>query len=254
MMSLHDLANFSMTDMAELGVALRNASTGARTMEEVATRLVGQLYSQLRDPQSSGPACALIRFYKTHPYGQLPADLQRFALRLAGAVPVAADLRCLTMLATVGDKPEWNTRSRSVGHQVIPLLSEEMIRGAPMIARLVAQFGLDLKTVLEPDAEFLADPGRHSFNVFYVPEALGSPHIPAQQDFVIPEKIASVIGFGGVLPSGDLFAIILFSRVRIPQATADMFRTLALNVKLAILPFERQVFSPLDGLSEDAPV
>ncbi|MBI3785470.1 MAG: hypothetical protein HY270_18925 [Deltaproteobacteria bacterium] len=241
---MHDLAKFTMTDMAELGVALRGAGAGARCLEEVANRVVHCLYDQLRDVQTGGPACALIRFYKTHPYGQLPKDLQRFAGAVAGTASLASNLACLTMLATIGDKPAWNVRSRSERHQAVPLLSEEMIQGKPMISRLVAQLGLDIRYVLEPDPAFLMDLGQHSFNVFYVPQALGSPYIPAQEEFVIPERIESVLGFGGLLPSGNLFAIIFFSRVPIPQATADMFKTLALNVKLAVLPFDGSVFAP----------
>jgi PAS domain S-box-containing protein len=39
------------------------------------------------------------------------------------------------------------------------------------------------------------------------------------------------------LPGGELFTIIMFSRVTIPRETADMFRTIALGVKLALIPF-----------------
>jgi hypothetical protein len=61
---------------------------------------------------------------------------------------------------------------------------------------------------------------------------------------VIPHGIRSVLGFGGVLPSGDLFAMILFSRVRIPREIAELFKTLSLNVKVALLPFvDRRVFA-----------
>ena len=39
------------------------------------------------------------------------------------------------------------------------------------------------------------------------------------------------------MPSGELFATILFSRTPIPREVADLFKTLALNVKVALLPF-----------------
>jgi hypothetical protein len=38
--------------------------------------------------------------------------------------------------------------------------------------------------------------------------------------------------------------VILFSKVAIPRETAELFRTLALNVKMAVLPFESVVFAP----------
>ena len=43
--------------------------------------------------------------------------------------------------------------------------------------------------------------------------------------------IQSVVGFGGLLINGDLFAVILFTTVRVSSASADRFRTLALDVR-----------------------
>ncbi len=51
-----------------------------------------------------------------------------------------------------------------------------------------------------------------------------------------------MLGFGGMLPMGDIFVVIVFSKVRIPRETAELFRTLALNVKMAALPFDEVVF------------
>lgn len=239
---VHDVVTFTMADMAELGGALRREGAGAETMEAAAGRIVRRLYADLRSGRTEARACALVRFYKTHAYEALPVDARRFAQGLAGGTPLADGLKCLTLLATIGDDPAWNTVSTSRGHRCIPLVSADMVHGAPMIAQLVAQLGLEVQTVLAPDPAFLGDLGRHTCNVFYVPAARGSPYIPAQ-DFVLAHGIASVLGFGGMLPSGNLFAIILFMKVHVPAATADMFKTLALNAKLAVLPLDAAVFS-----------
>jgi sigma-B regulation protein RsbU (phosphoserine phosphatase) len=93
--------------------------------------------------------------------------------------------------------------------------------------------------------------------VFFVAEALGSPYVPAQEDFVIPSGIRSVLGFGGVLPSGELFAVILFSQTPIAAATAERFGSIALSVKLALLAFvDGPVFDRADdsALVEAPPV
>jgi hypothetical protein len=105
-----------------------------------------------------------------------------------------------------------------------------------MIAQLINQLGLRVDWLVETNTGVLLDQDQHSFNVFHVPDAPGSPHIPAQSEFVEPYGIRSVLGFGGVIPTGELFAVILFSKDPIPRETADMFRTLALNVKVALLP------------------
>jgi hypothetical protein len=143
----------------------------------------------------------------------------------------------LTLLATAGDKPEWNSRKTSVGHKAIPLPSARVVSQAPMISQLIVQFGLDIADVVKPEATLMLELEQRTFNVFHAEEAAGSPFVPAQQDFVVPFGIRSVLGFGGMLPDGKLIAIIMFSKVRIPREKADMFKTLSLSAKLAMLPF-----------------
>jgi hypothetical protein len=74
--------------------------------------------------------------------------------------------------------------------------------------------------------------------VFHVEEALGSPHIPAQSAFVEKYNVRSVLGFGGSLRTGDLYAVIMFSRAHVPAVSAERFRTLALDVKAALYMFD----------------
>ncbi len=211
-------------------------------MEELADRVVRHLYDRLVDRDSGDRSCALVRFFKTHRYGDLGRGLQDFAsARLDGQVP-SPSMRCLTLLGSAGDDPAWNSCDASVGHRAIPLLSKEMVSEAPMISRLLHQLGIEVEALLEGRAGLLVDAEPASFNVFYVPDALGSPYIPAQAAFVEPARVRSVLGFGGMLPRGDIFAVILFSKVPIPLSTAELFRTLALNVRMAALPFGDAVF------------
>ncbi|WP_421655982.1 hypothetical protein [Leptothermofonsia sp. ETS-13] len=147
-------------------------------------------------------------------------------------------MKCLTLLATAGDHPDWNNRYRSRGHQAIPLISKELVAQFPMISQFIRQLGLEISTVVQPDPDLVIDLEQKTFNVFHVPEAQGSPFVPAQAGFVIPYGVRSVLGFGGLLPSGNLLAIIMFSKTPISRDTADMFKTLALNAKMALLPFE----------------
>jgi len=237
---MHNLASFSMGDMIGCSSALRKLGAGAGSMEEVAQRTVRYLYDNLLD--GAGRACALVRFYKTHNLGQLDGELYQFARSLLDGRPESPSMKCLTLLATAGQIPEWNSRKDSARHKAIPLPSEEIISESPMISQLVKQFGLQVNVFLQSDPGLLIDTDQKTFNVFHVPEAEGSKYIPAQADFVIPFGIKSVLGFGGLLPTGDLFAVIMFSKVHIARATADMFKTFALSVKLSLLPFAGKVF------------
>lgn len=228
---------FSVGDVLECGAAIGTLGTDALSMEEVAHELTDYFYRRFLDPATGKSAFALVRVYKTHRFADLQITLRGFARSLVGGRTLAPTTKCLTLLATSGDRLEWNSRQRSLGHQAIPLLSEQLIAESPMIAQLIHQLGLEVSEVLNPGPDLLVDIHTKNYNVFYVQEALGSSYIPAQDDFVIPMKIRSVIGFGGVLPSLDLFAIVLFSKVSIPPETATLFKSLALTVRGRLLPF-----------------
>lgn len=232
-----DLSRMTLKHMTECGIALRGMHRDASSMEEVATRIVRYFHDELGTDEDDARACLLARFYKTHPFGGLSPDLQAFATRAMEGQPLAASTPCLSLLATAGDQPEWNSRHQSSGHRAIPLPSELVLQRLPMVARLVDQLGIASTVLFEPDPDLILDLQQKTFNVFFVPDALGSPHIPAQDDFVVRYGVRSALGFGGVLPTGDLFTVILFTRVPLSRETADMFKPLALSAKMAVLPF-----------------
>jgi hypothetical protein len=186
------------------------------------------------------PASVLARVFKTHRFADLDDEHQALAVKAYPEASAKADLRCLVLLATQGDEEAWCSRQTSRGHRVIPLPSEEMISRAPMISRLLEQFGAKLSHVLRPDPSVLLDARETTFNVFHIEQAAGSEYIPAQDEFVIPYGVKSVLGFGGMVATGDMFAAILFSRVAVSPAVAEHFRVVGLNFKLAMLPMVRK--------------
>lgn len=242
-----NLGELDLAGMLRCSQGLRAAAQGALSMEAAAGAVCRYLYDALGDG-GDGRACVMVRFYRTHPYGALPPELQRFAKRAFGAVaisPPEPGMKCLALLATVGDEPQWNDRRASEGHQAIPLPSPYVVERAPMIAQLVREFGMDLGSVVRPGADVVRAPAGKSHGVFHVEDAAGSPYIPAQAGFVDRYGIRSVVGFGGLLPAGELFAVILFSRVHVPVGSADRFRPLALDLKSCLLDYdEAAVFAP----------
>lgn len=241
-----DLRSFELREMLGCGLALRKAAAGGHSMEATARRVANFFHDRLRDEGSEDGERQLVlaRVYRTMPYAALEPELQAFADRQLHHHAPAPDLRCLCLLASAGAREEWNDRRRSRGHQAIPLPSPEMVEQAPMIAGLAKQFGLTLSALIRPSQE-VADLGGRSYGVFHVEEAEGSPLIPAQVEFVAPYGVRSVVGFGGALRSGDVFAVILFTRVPVTRDAADRFRSLALDVKTAFFEFdEASVFEP----------
>jgi hypothetical protein len=232
----YDLARFGVTEMMQCRGQLRGLfDDEPANVDEAAQRVVDFFYRELVDANGA-PAFALVRFFKTEAYGNLSSELQDFARAAGGVEWLSDDVRCLTLLATNGDEPAWRSTKESRGHRAIPLMSVEMVEQAPMIAQLIKQLGLSTSAVVRPEAGLILDRDGKKHNVFYVPHAAGSPHIVAQSEFVIPYKIASVIGLGGLITSGDMFATILFSKVPITSDVADLFSVIGLNLKIAVLP------------------
>ena len=229
-----DLTRFDLAAMLRCGLGLRSAAREAKTLDEAAEGMVHLLYDEFRNAGTPERQLALARFYRTQAYETLDASQRRFADQLLEGAAPAPGLRCLALVATAGSERTWNDRRKSRGHQAIPLPEPEIVERAPMVAQLVRGFGLELSAVVYPERTLRTELHGRTYGVFHVERALGSPYIPAQADFVVPHRIASVVGFGGALRNGDIFATILFSRVTIRPDVADRFRSLALDVKAAI--------------------
>ena len=243
-----DLRTYSFTDMLRASQELRRITRSAASMEEAGQAVVRYLYDRAVDPSTGERQCVLVRCYKTHPLGALEPALREVARGLLGDEPADPALKCLTLLATAGTLPAWNSRHQSRNHRAIPLASAQMVERAPMIAQLIRQFGLEIRDVVRPSPEVVPELEGKTYNVFHVPEALGSPFIPAQTDFVVPHRVRSVLGFGGSLRRGDLYAVVLFATVAIPRTSADRFRNIALDVKAGFFNFtDDQVFERGDS-------
>lgn len=238
---MHRLSSLSVDDLVQCSSVFRAIGAEAESMEAAAQSITDYLHRHLVDDDGQ-PAAPLVRLYKSHRFGELDPELQDFAAVTGVGHLVQDDTRCLTLLGTSGDEPAWNNRRRSAGHRAIPLVSEEVVAQSPMIAGLVSELGLDVSSLVAPSEAQTITLHHRDYDVFFVPEAEGSPLVPAQEDFVLRYGIRSVVGCGGMLPSGDLFALIVFARISLSPETADLFRTLALSIKATIVPYTFKVF------------
>ena len=235
---MYDLTEFNIRDLSECGFMLRQLGKEAQSMEAASKIIIKYLYDNLVNCQTQERSCVLIRLFKTHSYGKLTSELQKYVQHTLNRTEINHDLKCLTLLATAGEKPEWNYRDKSLGHQAIPLVDEEAISKAPMISQLIKQLGVEPGVLIQPDPDLFVYLEEEIYQIFYVPNALCSPYIPAKKSFVAPFNIKSVLGCGGLLPSGDTFVVLMFLKAELPKATLDLLRHLTLNIKMAILPFD----------------
>lgn len=224
------LSQFTLTDMMTCGSALRSMSTASRSRRELSEQVVQHLYHHMLDDEGCR-AFALVRMFETQPFQALAPELQSIA---AASAPMTPQTVCLTLVATTGDEPAWNDAKLSQGHRAIPLSSAEAVEQLPMIAQLIRQLGLKVAGVITPVEGVVVNSA--ATGVFHIPEALRSPWIPAQEGFVVPFGIRSVVGFGDWLPDGHLFVVIGFSKVPISRETARLLAHLSLSLKLAFLP------------------
>ena len=238
---MYDLTAFTLKDMTTCGSELRSMGAGAGCMEEVAQEIVSFFYENLVD-HNGKRASSLVRFFITHPYQKLDEELKSHVQKVLGHPPNHPAVNCQTLLATAGDKAEWNDRHQSQYYKVLPL-NKEILEDNPMFTQVAETFGIIMEKIAVLDPEFLVDIEMTTYNVFHVSDAVGNFYVPDQKSFVIPYGIKSVLGFYGMLPSGSLFTVIIFFKSNIPKETTEYFKTLLLNVKLAILPFdERTIF------------
>jgi hypothetical protein len=230
------LVQFSMADSIALGNALRGEGAGARSGEEVASRMIRRLRSTFVEPDGAS-SCALARVYVTLSASELPARLRGIAGGILGRELDGAT-RCLVLLGTEGVEGAWCDRRTSQGHQAIPLPDPSFIEQLPMVTELFRQLGVKAD---ELATGAWGAQGLDQLSVFLVEEAGKSPHIPAQE-FVRTHGIRSVLGFGAPLPGGNLMATLLFNRVAVSREVASLFQPLSLNAKFAMLPFARGPF------------
>lgn len=235
---MYSLARFSLLEMTECSAVLRQLGEQSSSLRDVAARTVEYLYSTLGDPDTGARDCVLVRCFKTISYSRLDAATQQIAREKLGGIPPFPDLKCFSLVATAGEQPDWNRIELSHRYRVIPMVNADFVKQFPMFSQLLHQFGVSTAFDVTPQGEWLMDVEEKTYNVFYVPDAIGNPYVPVQEEFVRKYGVKSVLCFGGMLPSRDLFAVILFSRTPVPRDTATLCKSLALSMKTSLLAFD----------------
>ncbi|TAH21783.1 MAG: histidine kinase [Oscillatoriales cyanobacterium] len=209
-------------------------------MQDSSQKIVDYIYEHFYDSETGQNSCALVRLFKTHPYGALEDSLQASARCLMTPTIPVADMKCWTLLAAAGKETHSNY-SLVNKNIVIPLVNQEFVAEMPGISEMILRFGLDIPTVLGMDREKMLESEHKLLNAFYISNAKDSPFIGEQDSLIIPYGVKSVLGIGGLLPSGSLFVVMIFLKIQISQNMAEMLKNLALAIKTSLLPFDDEV-------------
>ena len=236
-----DLTRLTLGDVARMAGVIRGLSNGQDSLQSFADKTCRYLETQLRG-ENTDRQTVLVRFYSTMPFRDLLAKDQVYAQRNS-TVELEADVTCMTLMATAGKKSAWNDRNASTGGRVIPLTDESQVAAYPLLELVLREAGLDVATLLSRQEHRRARAQRESYGHFHVPDPVDSPLIDSKA-FIEEHGVRTVLGFGGGLPTGGSFAVVLFVDVEVTPDGARLFGTLALSTSLGAFARPGMPFFP----------
>ncbi len=196
-----------------------------QTFDQAAQATTERIYEEFRT-HDGAPIFALVRIFRFSRREQVPRAWQ---------ISAAPEEVLLSLAGSYGDQPAWRNPQQSQHHKVIPLSTQAtaMMQEAFRQLGMLPQFNARSEAVHQLTS---ADLYR-----FYVPEALGSPFIPDQEQFVKPYGIRSVVGMGSQFVSGNAYMLIAFSHIFISDQQSRNFTALAPFVATLLAVYDAKV-------------
>jgi hypothetical protein len=222
-MRIEEATPVAVTDLWQ---GIESGVREAGSLENAAQEMTKALHGRFDE------SIALARVFLTVRFDSLPAANREFALALADPSGAGTDLKgttpVLSLLATHGDREEWNDPRKSQGHLGIPLISSAFVGAIPMISRLLRELGVPLDWIDSHDASVIQKTLGDAASLFFVDDASEAiddqgRKIIAAQDFVSGYKIRSVFGIGGAYSGGDMLVTVVFSHDRFSRERAEQF-------------------------------
>jgi hypothetical protein len=243
---VYALERFSVDDLVELSREVRALGDGADTMTEVAQRLVDKLFEAFRTA-SGDPALLSARLYKTHRFSDLPPDLKRIAADREEDIEDRQP--CLVLLAAADD-PAIATEAAANPNDRVQPLTERGLAEQPLMRHLLDGLGVEVASVLDPDRAAESRLHTRDLDVFHVPDLAVADGVDEQARERVQELgLSSMAVTGGVLLSGEMFMVVLFTRVQISDYVAQLMRSLGLAIKAALVPTTFRVWPLADSNS-----
>jgi hypothetical protein len=210
------MLNFSTStaqDFADYGRSLWLKRDQYTSHEQASQYIVRHLFEEFITDDGYAQL-ALVRIFRLLNVNELAPDIRS----LAG--PKERQVMALT--GTWGLEEAWQDRHSSEGHQVIPISAIALPQQIPMFQEVLRQLGIDIDHFYETQ-ELVTLEDRPYQGTFHIPDAT-IPAIPAQDTFVRPYKIKSLVGFGGFITTHQsLYLLYAFSRVPVSVEAAENF-------------------------------
>jgi hypothetical protein len=197
------------------------------TLADAAQQFCDRFYRTFQD------FSVLVRIFGTFAYGELPPADRAFAgtfLTRTGTPPSLDDhTPVLTLLGSRGIEAAWGSRSTSLDHRAIPLLSDEFVDDIPMIARLLGEIGFPRLGSSPSSWQYVSRDTIDVNGLFFVGDARTATdergrHIIPSVNFVERYGVKTVFGFGGPYTATPSFlTAIVFARRTLPRAATARF-------------------------------
>lgn len=200
-----DFSNFGR----ELWLERGNFSSHEQASQFVVKRLFEEFVTDDGKAQ-----LALVRIFRLTDIDDLPSTVR--------AIVESGEQRVMALTGTWGTEKAWQDRRLSKGHQAIPLSAIAVPEKIPMFQEVLTQLGIDLEHFYRTK-EIITSSAQPYQGTFYIPDAQ-SPAIPAQDGFVQPYGIKSLVGFGGFIGGRQvMYLLYAFSRVPVSAEAAQAF-------------------------------
>lgn len=203
-------------DFAEFGRRLWLERSRFSSHEQAAQYITEELYHAFVT-KTGDVQLALVRVFCSVAVDELPTEVR--------ALVDDSEEQVMALTGTWGMEEAWQDRNRSQGHQAVPISGIAVPEQIPMFQEVLTQMGIDLEHFYATK-ELVVKSGSPYQGKFYIPDAR-SDAIPAQDGFVRPYGIQSLVGFGGFIGSQHrLYLVYAFSRIFISPEMAQNFHTL----------------------------
>jgi hypothetical protein len=229
-----DFTTSTAADFSTFGRSLWVNLRALDSQEAISQQICERLFREFIDADGN-PTVALVRVFRLTDVADLPLEVQREVGR--------NEHKVMALMGTYGIEKEWCSRTGSATHQAIPLSAIAVPQQIPMFQEVLAQMGVDLEQFYVTNELPIAATYKGAFHIGKVP---GNPAIPAQDQFVRPYGIQSLVGFGGFIGQGttlSLFLLYIFSLVPVSAQAAANIHSMEEFVGTAIARGQR-IFSP----------
>ena len=229
----------TITDILQFSKYLKEKCAPINSFDEMAQKFTQIVYESFVTNDGK-PSFALVRFFKTCSYANLPEQIKNYIQTKEPNRAIRTEDNYLTLMGTYGDLEEWRRREKSKNYQAFFLENPQFHDKFSMFSAVFKQIGIEALAGSNADMRILVSERHKRFGLFCVEDAPGNKLIPKQSEFVGPYSIQSSFGFGGIYPTGNTYLVMIFSREKITKDKASLFLSLNPAAKWISLPHELQ--------------